>query len=357
MTRISARIDDLTCCRAIFAFWVFIYHLNLQLFEANPFAALTPLVKRGYLGVDAFFMLSGLVLAHAHPRLGLSWAEIRGFWGRRLARIYPVHFVVIVILALLLIAGMAVGFNPRDPERFGTDELIRNLLLVQGWGASDRWAWNYPSWSISTEWAGYLAFPALWFGLRRLDGKAAAALLVGLLVLLALVETGGGIMRLNLAYRAGLLRFAPEFIAGAVMAHGATTLTHWRAAPHLAWLGGVGAILASFGRYDTLVVVCLFALLAGLFARGLQGRGAVLAVLPGFVFLGAISYSFYMSFAVVEMVQAVLWRRLAIAPAGHALLFALTTLAATLALAVLLWRHVEQPGQRLLHLAARPSPG
>ena len=64
-----------------------------------------------------------------------------------------------------------------------------------------------------------------------------------------------------------------------------------------------------------------------------------------------------MSFAVVEMVQAVLWRRLAIPPADHALVFALTTTAATFALALLLWRYVEQPGLRLASLAKRPVPG
>lgn len=357
MTFTSVRIHDLTCCRAIFACWVFIYHLNLQLFQAIPFGPLTPLIKRGYLGVDGFFILSGLVLAHAHPRLGLSKREFYNFCVQRLARIYPVHIAVIVILAVLLAAAMALGVAPRDPGRFGADELIRNLLLIHGWGMSDRWAWNYPSWSISTEWAGYLAFPILWWALRRLNARMAAALLGLMLLLLAWVEARGGGMRLNLAYLPGLPRFALEFTAGALLARCAAVLAARRGASWLALLGGAGAVLAAFGPYDTLVVACLTALLAGLFARGLQGRGAVLAAVPGFVFLGTISYSFYMSFAVVEMMQAVLWRRLAAVPADHVAIFSLSTMAATLGMAVLLWRWVERPGQRVLHLAVRPSHG
>lgn len=352
-----ARIDDLTCCRAIFACWVFIYHLNLQLFEALLFGSLTPIVKRGYLGVDAFFILSGLVLAHAHPSLPLAWDAVRGFWLRRLLRIYPVHFAVIVLLVLLLaVAGLA-GINPRDPGRFGADELIRNLLLIHGWGVSDRWAWNYPSWSISTEWAGYLAFPMLWLGMRRLAPLQAAWLLVLLLAILALVEVSGGNMHLNLAFGSGLARFLPEFLAGMALARCAPVLLAWASARWLT-VGGVAAMLLSaFAPWDTLVVAAMFCALAGLFARALQGRRPLLAHAPGFVFLGTISYSFYMSFAVVEMIQAVLWRRMGIPPSDHAIIFSLTTTAATFALAVLLWRFVERPGQNLLHLAARPSHG
>ncbi len=58
----TGRIDDLTACRAVFAGWVFLYHLNLHL-GPGGLAWLRPLVGRGYLGVDGFFVLSGLVLA------------------------------------------------------------------------------------------------------------------------------------------------------------------------------------------------------------------------------------------------------------------------------------------------------
>lgn len=309
------------------------------------FGPLTPIVKRGYLGVDAFFMLSGLVLAHAHPALGVSWDAIRAFWGRRLLRIYPVHFAVILLLALLLaVAGLA-GINPRDPGRFSVEELIRNLLLIHGWGISDRWAWNYPSWSVSTEWAGYLAFPAIWLGMRRLPPRQAGWLLAPLLAILALVEASGGAMRLNLAFGAGLARFAPEFLAGMALARCAPALLAWRPARWLTAGGFAAVVLAVLTPWDTLVVAAMFCVLAGLFASALRGGAPLLAGLPGFVFLGTISYSFYMSFAVIEMIQAVLWRRLAIPPADHAIIFGLSTTAATLALAWALWRCVEQSGK------------
>jgi len=349
------RIDDLTCCRAIFAAWVFCYHLNLQLFNAEPFGFLAPVIRRGYLGVDGFFILSGLVLALAHPHLPLAWRSVGGFWGRRFWRLYPVHISVIMLLALLLVLGAFAGMVPRDPDRFSAEELLRNLLLIHGWGLAERWAWNYPSWSISTEWAGYLGFPALWLALRRASAWQVGLLLAVLLACLAMVEILAQGAHLNLTYRGGLARFVPEFVAGMALARLRPT--------RVAWLAPVGLGVVLLGCLapralvigDTLVVAGLFALLAGLMARAGQGREGWLARLPGLVFLGTISYSFYMSFAVVEMVHAVLWRRWEIAPNGYPLLFAFSSTAMTFALALLLWRCIEQPSQAFPHLAKRAT--
>ena len=34
---------------------------------------------------------------------------------------------------------------------------VSNGLLVHAWGVLDELTWNYPSWSISAEWAAYLS--------------------------------------------------------------------------------------------------------------------------------------------------------------------------------------------------------
>lgn len=63
--------------------------------------------------------------------------------------------------------GTAISIASREPGRFVTGSLLQNLLLVHGSGAAKCETWNYWSWSISTEWAGYLALPAPWAGMRR----------------------------------------------------------------------------------------------------------------------------------------------------------------------------------------------
>ncbi len=119
------RIDDITCSRALFAAWVFAYHLNLQASFTPSLGFLGRLIERGALGVDGFFILSGMVLAYAHPDLGLTFGEAHRFWAKRLVRIYPVHLAMLAALLMMLGTGYLLHQHPRDPGRFGAGELRR----------------------------------------------------------------------------------------------------------------------------------------------------------------------------------------------------------------------------------------
>lgn len=332
------RLPDLTCLRGAAALWVYAYHVNLQLGGGG-----WSLLRRGYLGVDAFFMLSGLVLAYAHPALaGRGMAALR-FWGRRLARLYPVHLATLALLAAALGVAWAGGVPIRDAGRFGAGELLRSLLLVHGWGLSGRWAWNYPSWSISTEWAGYLAFPWLWLAVRRLPIAATVVLLVGALA--ALLTAGAGPVGLNLTYQGALFRFVPEFVAGLALA---------RLAAPLAATAGGGAVLAgAAGAWlvavaalsDALVVAALWCVLAALTAGALRGARRLDRV-PGLRTFGVLSYAFYMSFALGELVSVTVLRGLGRTPPASPVAYVVLTTVLTLALAIALHRLVERPALR-----------
>jgi len=337
------RIDDLTAFRALCAAWVFAYHIDLQLLR--PAASVVgPLLERGYLGVDGFFILSGLVLALAHARLGLRRQELLGFWSKRLARVYPVHLAMIGLLAILLGIGALAGVAPREPDRFGLLELARSLVLVQAWRFSDRLAWNYPSWSISTEWAGYLLFPVVWIGVRRLPGRVLSVLPPCM---------GAGLLavawhsdwRLNLTYAGALGRYFPEFIAGMAIAR---LVERWPDALPGRPLGIAAAaltVLAGLWAGDAVVVAGLWLVLWGMLLAARQRRPPLLGGIPGLLVLGTISYAFYMSFAPVEMVEAFAWRRIGAEPAAHPLLYLGLTASMTLALGLLAWRYVERPGR------------
>jgi peptidoglycan/LPS O-acetylase OafA/YrhL len=51
-------------------------------------------------------------------------------------------------------------------------------LLIQNWGLTGALSWNHPAWSISTEFAAYLVFPALVL-MARWD-RVPSAVLLGL---------------------------------------------------------------------------------------------------------------------------------------------------------------------------------
>jgi peptidoglycan/LPS O-acetylase OafA/YrhL len=341
-------IHDLTCVRALFAGWVYLYHLNLQLGGGGGW------LHRGYLGVDGFFVLSGAVLTLAHPDPPRGAGPVLRFWLRRLLRLYPVHLAVLALMLALLAAAAAAGVTPNDPGRFDPGELWRSLLLVHGWGLSDRWAWNYPSWSISTEWAGYLLFPALLLAGRALPSAALAA--VPAVALAVLIWVGGGTVGLNLTYAGALGRFFPEFAAGIALC---------LIGRRIRWRPGAGAVALTVAALGVVVAVLpdagVVAVLWGvLLVLLLRGDAALLDRVPGLRWLGTLSYAFYMSFALTEMALAAVWRRLGTAPPDHPAAYAAASLALTLVLALALSFGIERPvlrrargiGARRLRLAS-----
>ncbi|MBV8649940.1 MAG: acyltransferase, partial [Alphaproteobacteria bacterium] len=203
-------LPALTGLRGLGALLVLIYHSHDFIATAS-----WPLVKMGWIGVDIFFVLSGFIISHVHLNdfVRLSAVAVGRFLALRLSRIYAVH-IVTILGALLLFAGrLSIGHTP-SPGRFSLASLIENLLLVQAW-ASDRLTWNYVSWSISAEWAAYLIFPLVAFGLSRLRSPivalagAALSLATMIAVLQALGMTG---MAVETKY--SLIRAGGSFLAG-----------------------------------------------------------------------------------------------------------------------------------------------
>jgi peptidoglycan/LPS O-acetylase OafA/YrhL len=350
-----SEITDLTICRAAFAGWVFLYHVDLYVRFSDDLGPAAGLVRSGYLGVDGFFLLSGLILSKVHPELAFGPEMAPRFWGKRLARIYPVHVVTIAVLAVLVLTGLALGFAPREPQRFTLLSLIENLLLVHGWGVSDFLAWNYPSWSVSTEWAGYLMFPVLWYFIGKweplINGGILVILLPSLGALAYFSNTG-----LNLTYGWALLRFFPEFTMGMLTAR---LVPVWADELPAKWLAFIGLAIAAAGAWlqsDTTVVFALLLLLYGLTMRADCGRDPVFGKSRALLFLGRLSYAFYMSFCTAELLVTQAFRHWGYDPAGRKLLFFASMLVLTFAYALILHVFVEVPARRAADkwLAAPP---
>ena len=345
----KSEITDLTICRAAFAAWVFTYHLDLYLnFSAwlGPFAGL---IRHGYLGVDGFFLRSGLILAQAHPELSRSTAGAYQFLGRRLARIYPGHLAIILIFGVVFLAGAATGHLPRDAHRFAFAPLLQNLLLVQDWGFSGQGAWNYPSWSVSAEWAGYLLFPLLWRITGYFEWYVAIQVAIAAFTLLGLIATWDH-HTLNLSFGQGLLRFFPEFVIGLSTAR---FLPRWADnAPIRSFLAaGVALILiGTCTGADLAGVLGIWALLIAFAMQSDAGHPPVLGHRPLLNRLGRLSYAFYMSFAVPELLLTQWFREQSVSPASHGFIFAAGMLIITLFLAVTLHVTVEIPCRRAIGL-------
>jgi peptidoglycan/LPS O-acetylase OafA/YrhL len=342
----SRNLPELTAARALLALWVLAYHLDLHL----AFPLLRPWVKRGYLGVDGFFILSGCVLAHRYPTLALRPREVLVFWWRRLVRLYPVHLSLLLLLGGWFLLAEAAGVAPHQAGRASGREFFLQLLMLNGWGASQGWSWNYPSWSVSTEWAGYLAFPLLPSLVSRFLVRIAALVALaswGALGAVAVLSPAG----LNLTYAGALWRFFPEFLAGMAIAVMIPALGRREAA--LAGLAGLAVVTLGIlagppdSAIDAVAVGGIFLCLLWLAAS----RRPVLGRIPGLTALGGLSYCVYMSYAPVELAFARLWRHDGLDPSRHPWFWAGLMSLAILTLAWLLARFVERPAIR--HLAGR----
>jgi len=348
-------ITDLTVCRAFFAAWVFIYHIDLHAHFSAYLGPAAGLIRHGYLGVDGFFLLSGMILARVHPELAEHPEGAVRFWGKRLARIYPVHLAVILILAVLVVTGLGLGFAPRDPQRFTIAALAENLLLIQGWGFTNPLAWNYPAWSVSTEWAGYIAFPALWyfFGSWRpiIPGQT---MIIGMTVIGTLAFEMGG---LNLTGAAGLARFFPEFLIGMTTIRLVPINADYMPSRILTWAGIGFALFGALIGVDSLGALGLWLLLTALVMQEDAERPPVFGKAIFLRFLGRLSYAFYMSFGTIELILAQLFRHQGWDPSQQKIPYAAGMTVLTFALALILHVFVETPCRRLFdRWLAGPKP-
>jgi peptidoglycan/LPS O-acetylase OafA/YrhL len=119
-----------------------------------------------------FYGAFGVGLFFAHTALVLMWSLERrpntlDFYIRRIARIYPLSIVVL----LIVVATHAKVSSFRDDGPFflysapTIKQFITHLLLIQNWFSGNFVV--YPMWSLPIEIQMYVFLPALFFFLRK----------------------------------------------------------------------------------------------------------------------------------------------------------------------------------------------
>ncbi len=150
----------------------------------------------------------------------------------------------------------------------------------------------------------------------------------------------------NLGYAQGLLRFVREFLIGLCSARLVPVCADIAPARAMALAGAALVAVGAGAKQDFFAVLGLWLLLFACALRAdagwppLLGRNAVLLA------FGRLSYAFYMSFALAELLLVQGFRHLGWVPAAHGALFAGGMLAGTLALALALHVVVEAPARR-----------
>lgn len=346
-----AHLDALTGLRGIAAWAVVLYHIRASLTVILPGAVIDVLAK-GYLAVDLFFILSGFVLWYNYaPRLrerGL--AEAGPFLWRRIARIWPLHAVILGVFVALALLLLATG---RDTSDYPFAELPLHLLLMQNWGLTAELSWNHPAWSISCEWAAYLLFPIAAIALHWEKWRSGALLIVlcgllasmyGLSLVFGLTSLGADIPHF------GVPRCIIEFGAGTILS---ALWLRWRSGSRLPALisalialGGLGLYLAidaePLSIFLGFAALTLFLALSSGWARNpLNGRLLHM--------LGTISYATYLVHTILFKMFKLLFVR---NPDDVPLSSLAAYLVLTLIMSAILYNLVERPAQRWMNRAA-----
>lgn len=297
-------IHALTGLRAVAALWVFVYHSFLFAGRVGSDARdpMALLGGAGFLGVDIFFVLSGFVLAHQYATAALH-ADLRRylvFLWKRLARIYPVHLWALALVLVLQAGFSLAGGRFLAPSRLTLEGLLASLTLTHAWSIPVERTWNAVSWSISSEWAAYLAFPAVALVAGHVRSRwLPVVLLLAIYAALALAVAQGAYSG-TMAY--GMHRIAAGFTAG-VLLHRLWTLRGRErgasfdrlAVAGLLAMGVAGNLLAI--RSGAQAPLALMPILACVVVYGLAaGSGGASRILatPLALWGGRISYSFYM---------------------------------------------------------------
>ena len=328
--------SDLDGLRAVAVIPVILYHLGVGW------------VPGGFVGVDIFFVISGYLITGVIVREAANreFSLIR-FYERRIRRIFPALFVVLICTAL-------VGFFILDAGTF--DELGRSLLATtlfssnlyfwQQVGYFDTAAELKPllhTWSLAVEEQFYVFFPIFLILLLRFF-KSSYKYIVALVGLVSLICCIALVSHTGIDFYFAPLR-AWELILGGLLVLGVFPKISNKIFANGLSLLGISSILASIFIFSTNTPY------PGV-AAVLPTLGAFLIIYSGneyktfvgnflswrpIVFIGLISYSLYLwHWPVVVFAKYYLIKPLS---AGQEILIFLLTFL----LSLISWHWVEKP--------------
>jgi peptidoglycan/LPS O-acetylase OafA/YrhL len=244
----GSRFAALDSWRGICALFVVLFHFVSMLPSS---LAASAFVRNAYLFVDFFFVLSGFVLCHGYRGKIGTPLDIGRFALRRLARVWPLHAVVLSAFVLTIAAVNSyphpdqLTLTPHGHD-YPLDALLPNLLLLNAVGLQPP-VWNGPAWSIGAEFYVYLLFAlVLLTAPRRLVPVSVALSLAALAVLVYLAPD-----LMNSTWDYGMVRCIAGFFAGVLAYHGYERLRRF------------GVLQATLGELAAVALVALFVIAAG----------------------------------------------------------------------------------------------
>ena len=344
----TAYRPDIDGLRAFAVVSVVLFHLDVGI------------VKGGYIGVDVFFVISGyLITGILQSEIDAGQFSILRFYDRRIRRIFPALFVVILATA---VAAVFLFFPPEIHD-FASSVIATTLfssnmyfMMVTDYFVAS--ADSNPllhTWSLAVEEQYYIVFPFLLYSLRALRQRH-VVLVIGALAIASFTLS----VVLVSTHQVAAFYLAPsrawELLIGALLALKAfpkVQRTWLREA--LAVLGFALIVAGCLRFYRNMPFPGALALAPCMGAALLIQAGAAGQTLIGrfisarpIIFIGVISYSLYLwHWPIIVFFQ--LWWVKPIGGAEVLGVFLVSCAAATLS-----WHFIERPFRQKT-LTASPS--
>jgi peptidoglycan/LPS O-acetylase OafA/YrhL len=168
----------------VLALWVVLHHISGKGNMLGAWADSLPpaaqsIVRGGYLAVQTFFILSGFVLAQNYARAAWSGRDLVKYGAARLARIYPVYLLSLLVVAPFIWHTM---LKPGSAASYKASLLADYIFVLQGWTGNLGVGWNTPAWSLSCEFFFYLLFPLVFPVLRNAGRRVTAGIMLACIV-------------------------------------------------------------------------------------------------------------------------------------------------------------------------------
>jgi len=151
--------------------------------ENQPFyKILAPFYEYGDLAVYLFFILSGFIFFHVYEEpIRKKKVTFKNYFINRFSRLYPLHFVTLIIVAIFQAYRLNVFGAPLIYKYNDFYHFLLNLPMVSAWGFQKAQSFNGPIWSVSVEVFLYLIFFGFCYNLPRKLYYIFACVLFGLI--------------------------------------------------------------------------------------------------------------------------------------------------------------------------------
>src|SRR5580658_9776763 len=407
-------VPALTGLRFLAAFAVLLAH-GLAAIVANdapPQGAVYWLMQASGFGMTLFFVLSGFVIHYNYAGLVSDGGPrgIAAFLWARFARLYPLFLLMMLIY--VLVSQRHVAYWTGHPEQIDAifQALPYFLLSIQSWiykVIDGGWlidairGGSPPTWSISTEWFFYFAYPFIAWLILRARAPAAILLAVGIwCVLWTWFSTGlydrspqidawavgrfgpiAGMQNREDSFVRWLLYASPylrigEFVLGAITAQLYMALKRRDVTRRentlgaaIFWAAALSILLVTYLEYSPDVPMTIFrkmnmnfalapsaALLVFCAARYQSAASRLLTSRPA-IALGEASYSIYLVHSIV-LISAVKLTGNVVHGAAYNVVKLFVLLAIVVAISLLLYAYYEAPARSWLRRrwGSRPAP-